>query len=279
MRREYETLVKILISSTRGENCIMRVAVVADIHSNHIAFEAVLKDISNRDIDSIFFLGDYIFGGYGSNETVDLLMDYKRENKKHFVLSGNIEELIASIEENADWIYPVNKRIYNELGRERILFLKSLPQNILIEVDGISMQLCHNPSDINMFTVVDNLRREKNIPNLRGLAELSSNMKGDVCIFGHYHLFMDEEVCGVRFICPSSVGMPFNGDPRAQYIILNLSEGRITTSRQYVEYDRLKLVEGFDKNGYFEKFDNWAMNMVTTILTAQNYIGTLNLNK
>jgi hypothetical protein len=31
-----------------------------------------------------------------------------------------------------------------------------------------------------MFTVVDNLRREKNIPNLSGLAELSSNMKGDV---------------------------------------------------------------------------------------------------
>jgi diadenosine tetraphosphatase ApaH/serine/threonine PP2A family protein phosphatase len=90
---------------------------------------------------------------------------------------------------------------------------------------------------------------------------------------------MDEEVCGVRYICPSSVGMPFNGDPRAQYIILNLSEGRITTSRQYVEYDRLKLVEGFDKNGYFEKFDNWAMNTVITILTAQNYIGTQNLKK
>jgi predicted phosphodiesterase len=115
-------LVIILISSTRGENCIMRIAVVADIHSNHIAFEAVLEDIGNRNIDSIFFLGDYIFGGYGSNETVDLLMDYKKENKKHFLLSGNIEELIAPIEENADWIYPVNKRIYNELGRERILF-------------------------------------------------------------------------------------------------------------------------------------------------------------
>ncbi len=33
----------------------MRIAVVSDIHSNHIAFEAVLKDINNRDIDMIFF--------------------------------------------------------------------------------------------------------------------------------------------------------------------------------------------------------------------------------
>lgn len=29
----------------------MRIAVVADIHSNHIAFESVLKDIGNREID------------------------------------------------------------------------------------------------------------------------------------------------------------------------------------------------------------------------------------
>lgn len=33
----------------------MRIAVVADIHSNHIAFEAVLKDINNREIDMFFF--------------------------------------------------------------------------------------------------------------------------------------------------------------------------------------------------------------------------------
>lgn len=43
-----------------------------------------------------FFLGDYIFGGYGSNE-------------------------------NVYWIYMANKRMYNELGIERVSFLKSLP--------------------------------------------------------------------------------------------------------------------------------------------------------
>jgi putative phosphoesterase len=257
----------------------MKIAVVADIHSNHIAFEAILKDINNRDIEMIFFLGDYIFGGYGSNETVDLLMRYQKQSQKHLIISGNIDELITSIEQNADWIYPVNKQIYNELGIERVSFLKSLPVNILIEVEGISMHLCHNPSEIEVFTVVDSLKRENNIPNIRGLSEIANGMESDVCIFGHYHLFMDEEVNGKRFICPSSAGMPFNGDPRSQYIILDIFEGNITTSRQYVEYDRLKLVEGFEKKGYFEKDGNWSMNMVTTILTAHNYIGTQSLRK
>ncbi|MBW9158591.1 metallophosphoesterase family protein [Clostridium tagluense] len=129
------------------------------------------------------------------------------------------------------------------------------------------------------IAVVDSLKRENNSPNMKGLAQIASGMESDVCIFGHYHLFMDEEVNGKRFICPSSAGMPFNGDPRAQYIILDIFEGNITTSRQYVEYDRLKLVEDFEKNGYFQKNRNWSMNMVTTILTAHNYIDTQNLRK
>jgi putative phosphoesterase len=257
----------------------MRIALVADIHSNHIAFEAVLNDINNREIDIIFFLGDYVFGGYGSNETIDLLMRYQKKNPKHLIISGNIEELIIPIEENADWIYPVNKQIYSELGIERISFLKSLPSNMLTEVDGIPIYLCHNPSEIEIFTVVDSLKRENNIPNMEGLAEVANYLESSVCIFGHYHLFMDEEVNGKRFICPSSVGMPFNGDSRAQYAILDVFEGNITTSKQYVEYDRLELVKGFDKKGYFEKYDNWSMNTVTTILTAHNYIGTQELRK
>jgi putative phosphoesterase len=206
-------------------------------------------------------------------------MHYQKQSQKHLIISGNIDELITPIEENADWIYPVNKQIYNELGIERVSFLKSLPSNNLIEDEGISMYLCHNPSKVEVFTVVDSLKREKNVPNKRSLIEVANGMESDVCIFGHYHLFMDEEVNGKRFICPSSVGMPFNGDPRAQYIILDIYEGSITTSRQYVEYDRLKLVEDFEKNGYFEKYSNWSMNMVTTILTAHNYFGTQYLRK
>lgn len=33
------------------------------------------------------------------------------------------------------------------------------------------------------------------------------------------------------------------------------------------------VVECFEKNGYFEQYGNWAMSVITTILTAHNYIG------
>lgn len=257
----------------------MRIAVVSDIHSNHIAFEAVLKDIRTKEVDKIFFLGDYAFGGYGSNETVDLLMSLSKDNKKHLIISGNIDELITPIEEDAEWIYPVNKQIYKDLGNNRVNFIKSLPKSILVEEEGMKIKLCHNPSEIEMFISVDELRKERNQPNIKGLEEIAKLMDSDVCIFGHYHLFMDEEVKGKRFICPSSAGMPFNGDSRAQYSILDVYKGSITTTRQYVDYDILKLVKGFEEKGYLEKYYNWSTNIVTTILTAHNYIGTQHLRK
>jgi putative phosphoesterase len=252
----------------------MRIAVVADIHSNNIAFEAVLKDIDKKMVDRIFFLGDYVFGGYGSNRTVDLLMEYQKNSDKNIIISGNIDELITPIEENAAWIYPVNKQIYNELGTERVEFLKALQNKRVIEVEGVSILLCHNPSELEVFKATDNLRKERNVPDMEALIKIANNMESDVCIFGHYHLFMDEKVNGKRFICPSSVGVPFNGDVRAQYIILEINEGKLMSSKQFIDYDILRLVKEFDESGYIEKHSSWSMSLITTILTAHNYFGT-----
>jgi putative phosphoesterase len=252
----------------------MKIAVVADIHSNNIAFEEVLKDIDKKMVDRIFFLGDYIFGGYGSNRTVDLLMECQKKSDKNIIISGNIDELITPIEENADWIYPVNKQIYKELGKERVEFLKSLQNKSVIEVEGVSILLCHNSSELEVFKNTDNLRKEHNVTDRQALYEIASNMKSDVCLFGHYHLFMDEEVNGKRFICPSSVGMPFNGDARAQYIILEINDGKLMSSKQFIDYDIQRLVKEFDKSGYIEKHGSWSMNLITTILTVHNYFGT-----
>jgi len=251
----------------------MRIALVADIHSNHIAFEAVLKDISNRAVDMVVFLGDYVFGGYGSNQTVDLIVEYQTKLVKSIAIAGNMDELIYPIEEGADWIYPVNKKIYDELGDERVTFLKSLPLSSSLSVEGVAIHLCHNPSDIELFEMIDTVKRENNVPNRSGLAEIADQMNRDICVFGHYHLFMDEEVNGKRFLCPSSVGMPFNGDPRAQYMLLDVSNSNVTSMNMFVDYDRVEVVRGFEENGYFEIDGGWSEGMTRTILEGHNYIG------
>lgn len=51
----------------------MRIAVLSDIHSNHIALEQVIKDATQRGVDNYWFLGDVINYGWGPVETINLL--------------------------------------------------------------------------------------------------------------------------------------------------------------------------------------------------------------
>ena len=54
-------------------------------------------------------------------------------------------------------------------------------------------------------------------------------------VFGHTHLlFARRSASGVELVNPGSVGMPFDGDPRAAYAVLH-DDGRIEHRR--VDYD------------------------------------------
>jgi hypothetical protein len=52
----------------------MRIAIVADIHGNLPALEAVLADIEHRTVDRTINLGDCVSGPLWPREVCDLLM-------------------------------------------------------------------------------------------------------------------------------------------------------------------------------------------------------------
>lgn len=130
-----------------------------------------------------------------------------------------------------------------------------------------------------MFVVSDRLHRTGTLPNYDTLHILAADMKEDICIYGHYHMYMDEVVDGKRFICACSVGMPFDADGSAKYLIMNIENEVVTVERKSVLYDRSKLVDDFERKGYFEKFDEWSMNTVISMMTGCNYIGTQDLRR
>ena len=52
----------------------MRLAILADIHGNLLALEAVLADVATRHVDLTVNLGDLVSGPLQPRETADLLM-------------------------------------------------------------------------------------------------------------------------------------------------------------------------------------------------------------
>src|SRR5687768_180863 len=79
---------------------IMRIAVIADIHSNAPALEAVLEDLSGRAVDRIVHLGDAFNGPIDPVAVAMLLrsrpMIHVRGNGERMVLSDDPQERTRS---------------------------------------------------------------------------------------------------------------------------------------------------------------------------------------
>ena len=55
----------------------MKVAVLADVHANDLALKAVLKDARKRDVDAIWYLGDFLGYNPFPNKVVERLRKSK----------------------------------------------------------------------------------------------------------------------------------------------------------------------------------------------------------
>jgi len=67
----------------------MKLAVLADIHGNLRALEAVLADASQAGAEDIVFLGDLVYNGLDPQMCYELLMKYK----PIVTIKGNSDEL------------------------------------------------------------------------------------------------------------------------------------------------------------------------------------------
>jgi diadenosine tetraphosphatase ApaH/serine/threonine PP2A family protein phosphatase len=196
-------------------------ALVYDVHGNLPALEAVIADAEAAGAEGWILGGDYaLFGGWPV-ETVERLRTLDRATW----IRGNGERWTADPDAAPD--NPVVPGAIfaarAALGEETVADLASLPFSLPIE----GALVCHGSplSDVDSF-----------LPEpADGDEELLDGTDAPRVIFGHTHLpFARSGPRGVELVNPGSVGMPFDGDPRAAYALLG-DDGRIEHRR--VEYD------------------------------------------
>ena len=216
-------------------------AILADIHSNLAAFQAVLKDMENHGkIEEIWCLGDVVGYGPDPHECIELLKQYQ-----HVCIVGN-HDLAAIGKVNTTYFNPqaaiANKWTTEHLTAVDRIYLENLPQTLQKE----DFTLVHgSPRDPIWEYVVSLSIAKDNFPKFTT----------PYCLVGHSHVPMvfrstdDGKYSSNAFqpgvglilskdrliINPGGVGQPRDNDPRASYAIYE-SEGR--TVRLYrVEYD------------------------------------------
>ena len=220
----------------------MRYLVLADIHANLPALEAVLADAQVRGFDQALLLGDLVGYGAQPNEVLDRLSSVPVAA----MIRGNHDKVAGGLGK-ADEFNPVAKKgaewTHHALTPAHADLVRALPQGPLIVGDWI--EICHgSPYDEDAYV----------LDGLDALNALRATRR-PLCLFGHTHAPMAFLLAGdelqyretakdsVIHVMPGwnhlvnvgSVGQPRDGDPRAAYGIAD--DDRKDVSFLRVPYD------------------------------------------
>lgn len=192
----------------------MRRLILADIHANLPAFEAVLR--AAGPVDEVIFLGDLV--GYGPHPAacVDLMMTLDPiavyGNHDIEVFDPPAFDLAPDSDAGAIWLHWT----YHQLSDEQRQFLRDQPHDRVIQSAARQVRLVHYLNDGRYLHPA--MPDELFAAALAGLAE-------DTVYTGHNHRTIDRSINGKRLVCVKAVGQARDSDPVAGYAIE--TDGRI----------------------------------------------------
>ena len=205
----------------------MKIVVISDIHSNLDAFEAVIAKLP--EYDELFCLGDLVGYGPQPNEVVERLRQLRPSavlmgNHDYAVVTGDTEGFSSRAAEAVKW---TSKKIAHQHHE----YLATLQPSARLEKGGKRLGLFHG-SPSNPLT-------EYILPGLTDSAarNLIARSGAEVVLLGHTHVPMAYSFGGNIIGNPGSVGQPRDGDPRASFATLTISEGQLSFDIIRVEYD------------------------------------------
>lgn len=222
----------------------MRYALISDIHANLPALEAVLDEIGREYPDAaIYHLGDLVGYAPWPDETVALLRDRAIPG-----VAGNYDSTVATDYKHCGCAYedPAQEALSHlsyrwtreHVSPETKTYLGSLPFRIDIRplgghVSGPSLSLVHGNHVLNTVYVTE----DRSEAFLKKMADSLGANAGSVVAFGHTHLPFNRFVDGIHFVNTGSVGRPKDGDPRAGFVLVDITGDSVNVEFRRVEYD------------------------------------------
>ncbi|HEY8415288.1 MAG TPA: metallophosphoesterase family protein [Thermaerobacter sp.] len=242
----------------------MRVAIISDVHGNLPALEAVLADIDRRSCDAVFCLGDVCFKGPHAPECVDTL-----RRRGIPTVRGNTDRYLAGAtpEEVPEQAQALLNPWREALGEERLTWLRELPGQIEETVEGVRLLLVHGSprSDEEPILPWSPPAERATAAAPASLDDILAGVTASVVCFGHHHLQLAWRHGQRLLLGPGSVGMPYDGDPRAAYALLEVDpEGRrVEVSLVRMRYDVEATIAAHQRMG-LDKLDPGYASVLRT---------------
>lgn len=219
----------------------MKIAILADIHSNKYALEAVFNSISKENIQVVIVAGDLIGYYYWPSEVVDTCM----KNNQFLCIRGNHEDNLIKAINDPDFMavmikkYGTSYRISAEtLSSDQLKWLADLPYTLDLTFGSKTLHVTHGSlQSINEYIYPD---ANSDI--------LQKNMSdADYTILAHTHYPFVYSFNGRWLINPGSVGQPRDCGGLASYFVIDLEVDIIIPRRvKFPIEDIIKNVDTYD---------------------------------
>lgn len=217
---------------------MIKIAILADVHGNSVALQAVLDDLASEGgADYTFVLGDLAVFGPDPGGVLTLL----KEHEPIIYVSGNTDRYLVekryptgsgkqSWEAQVLASFPWTAR---QLGQCGLQFLAGLPRQQLLDFSEDHTVLAVHGSP---RSDEENIRPDTPEGDLRQM--LSVNLSYNLLLCAHTHLPVNRVVDERRVVNAGSVGLPFDTYPAASYALVHLQpSGHYRIEFRRVVYD------------------------------------------
>ena len=249
----------------------MRIAILADVHGNLPALEAVLADVEAQNVDRLVVNGDSVNRGPESVQVMRTLAA-----TQHDAVMGNHDDVMLMVVARRDvdidpwYLDPFWRSV--KLAAEEVEAaglldtIRAMPLTLRIEEPGAPSLLISHGTPRHYREGIG----PRTTPEV--ISEITQEHPADVLVGSHTHRPYRDAWGRYTVLNTGSVGLPFTGDPRAQYLILTLSNGKWLPEFRRVPYDRSRVLAAYEDTGILERGGLSATIFREEVRHARSYI-------
>lgn len=243
----------------------MRIAILADIHGNLPAFEAVLDHIAQQNVDQIIIAGDIVNGSPDSDKCWRLAKSLNcpmvRGNHERYVFDyGTPNADPAWVSERFSSVRWVIAQLTDDERQEladlpMALRLPELPDLLITHASPRSDQ-----DSLKAYTLD------------HAVAEMFGSVAEQTIVRGHNHLEYTHNWRGKEIITVGTAGHPLDGNSAARYSILERQDKRWHHTAYAIPYDLERTIQRFHETNYLEEAYPMGRLFLREVSTASHTI-------
>lgn len=227
-----------------------RVAVLSDVHGNLAALSAVRAALKKERPDHVLIAGDHVFQGPDPAGVVDVLREMEASGAT--IVQGNTDVAVADFDYAAafpwftdgvpDSFRDAAEWAHDQLGDERVAWLRRLPSERRLMLDDTMLLGCHASPGSQTQGFDPQLDPTVTIERI-------SRTDARVICCGHTHLPEIRDLGWKVIVNAGSAGWVFDGDPTASWALIEVDGDTADAEIRRAEFDTMEVANAISARG------------------------------